>query len=267
MVLHLPAEVVPAGATERVVIWFVTPAFRRYELTAICLDQRRMVIDELAQQGIEARCVVVADDSNLDTARALGFDTVRQNNDWLGRRFNDGMEYAGKHGATWIVPIGSDSWILPDYFLPLPEGELCRTSGAYAAVASDKMAVLDVGRHGAGPYMFHRSVFTRGFRPARDELHRYIDSSTIAGLGHIAWERRDLHPLQYVGFRGHPHLTPYDRLWRAWGTRESTDPWTELAAVYPADLVERARHCLSSTSAHEPTPQATAIAPSSPSTA
>lgn len=225
-------------------VWFVTPAFHRYDLTAVCLEQRRRVIDELEKQGIEAHCVVVANDANLDTAKALGFQTVEQNNDWLGRRFNDGMEYAGKAGAEWIVPIGSDSWIDPAYFLPLPQG-VTRTSARYAAVTASRMAVLNVGRYGAGPYMFHRSSFGRGFRPAADELHRYIDSSTIAGLTRVKWERYDVHALQYIGFRGKPHLTPYDRLWKAWGERESTDPWTELATCYPADLVSAARACLS----------------------
>ena len=102
-------------------MWFVTPAWQRYELTAVCLRQRQWVIEQLADHGIEARCVVVADDENLDIARALGFDVVEQRNDrGLGRKFNDGYEHAARAGATWIVPIGSDSWIDPRYFLPAP---------------------------------------------------------------------------------------------------------------------------------------------------
>lgn len=244
-------------------IYFVTPAFRRYELSEVCFEQRRRVIDELADHDIEARCVVVADDRNLDIARDLGFDTVRQNNDWLGRKFNDGIEYAARHHAEWIVPIGSDSWINPWYLMPLPDSDLTRTSGLYAVVESHRMATLQVGaKNPAGPHMIHRDRLPHNLRPARDELMRYVDSSTLAGLRDLHWQHWDVHPLQYVGFRGQPHLTPYDRLWRAWGVRETTDPWTELAAHYPADLVERARRCLSSTSAPEPIPAETASAPS-----
>ena len=41
-------------------LWFVTPAWKREELTAVCLDQRLDVIRYLGTHGLEARCVVVA---------------------------------------------------------------------------------------------------------------------------------------------------------------------------------------------------------------
>ena len=224
-------------------VFFVTPAFRRYELSAVCFQQRQRVIEELARHDIHAECVVIADDENLDIARSFDFATVERDNQWLGRRFNDGMEYAGKHGAEWIVPIGSDSWIDAVYLLPLPV--LSRTSANYAVVEAERMAILQVGaKNPAGPHMLHRSTFPADFRPARDELSRYVDSSTLAGLHGLQWEQRNVHPLQYIGFRGTPHLTRYERLWKVWGEWESTDPWTELAEVYPPDLVARARQAL-----------------------
>lgn len=250
------------------ILYFVTPAWKRYELSAVCFEQRQRVIDTLAEQGIEARCVVVADDENLDTARSFGFDTVERDNQWLGRKFNDGIEHAARQGAEWIVPIGSDSWVDPAYFLPLPDESVTRTSAMYAAVEVGRMAVLSVEnpKNPAGPHMIHRSRLPADFRPANDYISRYIDSSTLRGLSGIRWERRDLHPLQYIGFRQPPLITPYERLQRAWGVRETSDPWTELAAVYPEALVERARACLSSTSAPGPIPAVTASAPSGHST-
>lgn len=228
-------------------IYFVTPAWQRYELTAICLEQRQRAIEELARHGITSQCVVIADDDNLDTARSLGFDTVEQSNDWLGRKFNDGIERAARHGADWIVPIGSDSWIDPAYFLPLPDSRVTRSSGMYAVVETERMAYLKVGeRNPAGPHMIHRSRLPASLRPAADEKNRYIDSSTLAGLTDLRWEFRDLHPLQYIGFRQEPLITPYSRLWKAWGTRESSDPWNDLLTVYPEDLVRRAQSCLAS---------------------
>ena len=226
-------------------LWFVTPCWQRYELTAVCLEQRRRVIDQLAHNGIDAHCVVIADDDNLDIARSFGFDTVERDNEWLGRKFNDGFEYAARHGAEWIVPIGSDSWIDPWYFIPLPEAHLTRTSAMYAAVDTDRMAMLNVrGRNGAGPYVIHRDRLPASFRPSRDDLKRYIDSSTVAGLRGVQWDQRDLHALQYIGFRGEPHLTPYERLWKAWGNAEVDEPWLELTKFYPARLVEQARNAL-----------------------
>lgn len=225
------------------VLYFVTPAWQRYELTAICLEQRRQVIDALATHGIEAHQVVIADDENLDIARSLGFEVVERDNRWLGRKFNDGQEYAGKHGAEWIVPIGSDSWVDPAYFVPLPPTGRTRTSRMYVPVKPDRLAILRVGKMGAGPHMFNRRLMLgSGFRPAPDEISRNTDSLTIRGLDRPPlWQWRDLHPFQYVGFRVPPFITQYDRLVSRWGVSESTEPFELLAEHYPTDLVERVR--------------------------
>jgi hypothetical protein len=76
---------------------------------------------------------------------------------------------------------------------------------------------------------------------------RGIDGSTIRGIvranGHaVPWSRSfNLHPFQYVGFRGAPLITPYARLVKRWGRREHRDPWGILARYYPPELVERVR--------------------------
>lgn len=233
-------------------LWLVTPAWQRVELSAVCLEQHQRVIATLAAAGVEAHSVVVADDANLDVARALGMHTVERPNTgpdgtvWLTRKFNDGQEYAGKHGAEWIVPIGSDSFVDPAYFLPLPDARFARTSAMYAPVTLDRLAELRVGVFGAGPHMVHRSLMEPvAFRPAPENLGRNTDSNMLAGLARQPrWEWRDLHPLQYVGFRHPPFITQYARLWRRWGKVERTDPWERLKHVYPADLVERARTML-----------------------
>jgi hypothetical protein len=229
-------------------IWFVTPAFARFELSAVCFDQRLRVMEAIRDSGNDAHCVVVADDANLDLARDRGFDVVVQDNDWLGRKFNDGIEYAARHGATRIVPIGSDSWIDPAYFLPTPKDpRVTRTSPNYCAVTADRMAEVQVvDGKGAGPFMFHRyALRAKRFRPARDEITHGVDSSTIRGIRmQIRWQERNLHPFQYVGFRGIPHITSYGALMDVWGVAEHLDPWTILAKHYPLDLVERARAVL-----------------------
>lgn len=226
-------------------LWFVTPAWRRFALSAVCFEQRRRVIGELADHGIEARCVVVADDENLDLARAAGFDTVERDNDYLGRRFNDGIEYACQQGADYVVPIGSDSWIDAAYLHPLPAQGRARTSRMYAAVTVDRIALLSVERGGAGPYIIPRHALEQSrFRPSKDLIPRGVDASTIAGLGPVKWEYLDVDPLQYIGFRGTPHLTSYDKLWHYWGQREERDPAASLASHFPIDLVEQAMAAL-----------------------
>lgn len=227
-------------------LWFVTPAFGRYELSAVCFDQRVEVIRALEAAGVAARCVVVADDENLDLARERGFDTVERDNEYLGRRFNDGMEYACRNGASRIVPIGSDSWVDPAYFLPLMprQDRRTRTSRMYAVVTADRLGELLVGdEKGAGPYVFNRIALRAShYRPARDDISRGVDRSTVAGIrARLRWQHNDIHPYQYIGFRGRPHLTPYEGLMSTWGVREHSDPWAILARHYPARLVERAR--------------------------
>lgn len=226
---------------------FVTPAWQRYDLTAVCLEQRKRVCDDLKAQGIEATCVVVTDDANMVVARTLGFEAFEQDNRWLGRKFNDGMECAARLGADWIVPIGSDSWIDPNYFIPLPDPSETRTSSNYCAVTDTKLGELrSRDTKGIGPYMFHRSLLEGcRFRPAADTLNRSIDRSTIQGItAPIHWVERSLHPFQYVGFRGFPTISPYEVLFDKLGVREYEEPWHILSEYYPVDLVHQVRHVL-----------------------
>ena len=230
-------------------LMFVTPAWQRYEMTAICLEQRKRVIEALAGHGIEAHQVVIADDENLDIARGLGCATVEAPN-VVASKFNDGMEYAGKNGADWIVPIGSDSWIDPAFFLPIPDVTVTRTSALYAAVQHHRIAQLVVSPknpdHMAGPYVFHRSLLEpAGFRPSAEDSVM-VDTSTVSGIVRatgkgVPWKTHDVHPFQYVGFRVEPMMTSYHSLRRRWLVRERPDPWHVLRRYYPADLVDRAR--------------------------
>lgn len=89
-------------------LWFITPVYRRFELTAICLEQRARALRAL---DIEAHCVVIGDDENLAVAEGLGLDTVVHQNRFLGQKFNAGYKHALERGATHCMAIGSDSWL------------------------------------------------------------------------------------------------------------------------------------------------------------
>ena len=222
-------------------VYFVTPAWQRYGISELCFAQRRWAMDVLAENGIASECVVVADDENLDLARKYGFQTLERDNEWLGKRFNDGIAYAAKQGATWIVPIGSDSWIAPAYIDPLPDPELTRTSRYYALLSRTKLAELQVPGDGVGPYMIHKSRLPKNKRPSLDGLASGVDNSTLAGLKNVKWETRDLHPLQYVALRafGMPQLHSYRTLVRRFGVKEHRGGWDRLRSLYPDDLVRR----------------------------
>lgn len=242
------------------VLAFVTPAWQRYDLTAVCLEQRRRVIEALAGHGIDAFQVVIADDENLDIARAAGAATIECPNAEdgqviLGRRWNLGTQFAAREGADWLVQIGSDSWIDPAFFLPLTEPGVTLTSPAYAAVLAHRMAELWVSpgnlTHAAGPYVFHRSLLEPSDFAPCEEHSLFTDTSTVGGIERttgrrITWQSRTIHPFQYVGFRRKPLMTTYRNLARRWLVREYRDPWPLLAQYYPPDLVERARRVMRS---------------------
>jgi hypothetical protein len=224
------------------VIWFVTPAWQRFELTRVVLEQRRRICDFLAVRKVEARCVVVANDANADIAEELGFDVLRRKNYALGRRFNDGIEYAARHGAQWIVPIGSDSFLDPAYLFPLPAEGVMRTSRLYALAEPGRLGRLRVkGASGVGPYMIPRSHLRPSLRPANEWKKRGVDSSTLRGLKTgLRRELVDLHPWQYVGFRSYPQMNSYDKLFARLGVGEEPEVAERLSEYYPADLVRRA---------------------------
>jgi hypothetical protein len=229
-------------------IWFVTPAWERFELTRVVLEQRRRICDFLAANGVEARQVVIADDANADTAAELGFKALRRKNYALGRRFNDGIEYAARHGAQWIVPIGSDSFLDPAYLFPLPDEGVMRTSRLYSLAEPGRLGRLRVkGASGVGPYMIPRSHLKPSLRPAHEWKRRGVDSSTLRGLrSRLRREFVDLHPWQYVGFRSYPQMNPYDKLYGRIGVGEEPEVEERLSEYYPADLVQRALAACSS---------------------
>lgn len=223
-------------------VWFVTPAWQRFDLTRVVLEQRRRILDWLSERDVEAYQVVVADDQNADLAESLGFDAVRSPNYALGRRFNDGIEYAARHGAECIVPIGSDSFLDPAYLFPLPAEHVLRSSTLYAVAEAERIGRLSVRRGvGVGPYMIPSAHLPKSRRPADDFRKRGIDGSTIRGLRR-GWRTEfvDLHPWQYVGFRSHPQMNSYDKLYGRLGVGEEYNVAEVLAEHYPADLVERA---------------------------
>jgi hypothetical protein len=223
-------------------VWFVTPAWERFELTRVALEQRRRVVDFLAERGVRAGCVVVADDANADTAEELGFDTVRVPNYALGRRFNDGIEYAARQGADWVVPIGSDSFLDPAYVYPLPQPGVMRTSRLYAIAEPGRLGQLRIrSSPGVGPYMIPRTHLPDSLRPAGDGKRKGVDRSTLLGLRRgLRHEIVDLHPWQYVGFRSWPQMNSYDKLYGRLGVTEETEVVERLSEYYPPQLVTRA---------------------------
>ena len=238
----------------RMKLLFVTPAHRRYKLSGIVYAQRADCIRKLAEAGIESQCVVISDDENLKLAAREGFATINRNNASLGARFNDGYAYAAEHGYTHIAPIGSDSWVDPNYFLPAPKAtsNAILTSVHYAIISEDgrNLAQLEVEPSGGvGPHTFAtRLIAKAGNRPVEENLRRGCDHSLLTSIRRssgqtITWEWRNQHPLQYIGYRSaEQQLNPYRPLRDRYAVEEHQDDfWDTLAQTYPAEIVEQAR--------------------------
>jgi hypothetical protein len=237
----------------RISLWFITPAHGRVALARICFAQHAWAHRQLAKHGIDATSCVIADDRNLDAARALGFVTLERENEPLGRKFNDGYEKAAHSGADFVMPIGSDDWIDPALIVAsLPGEETIGAHQLFASVRADgkRLAELRVDYNGGnGIRVMPTSLLgLLDYRPVADKRDRSLDGSTqqrlaraVRGRGRrLDWSYVDLHPFQTVGFQS------YDEQITRWGplvedhlVAEHTKPWPILAKHYPAGLVAR----------------------------
>ena len=244
---------------------FVSAAFRRYDVTRLALAQRAHLCGELAERGIEATAVIVADDENLDIAAEFGFAAIERDNAQLGRKFNDGLEYACVElEADYVVLIGSDDWMHADLFdrlpldvtsepVPTDESPVVMWSDAPEAITGREIVLVDLasgrlrrcrarGRYGVIPWIFPRlALLPSGFRPIKDALNIGIDGSLIAGLNcQPEWVFTDPHDLCRVDFKSDVNLNGYEQITGAIGYGEEQsgdDVWITLMSRYPSGLV------------------------------
>jgi len=219
-------------------VCLVTPAWRRVDVTRVALAQRAHLRGELAGRGVELSCVVVADDENLDLAADFGFDGLWQTNDHLGRKVNDGIEYAYDRGADWICFAGSDNWLHPDLFDGLDGFDQERI------VAGTELAVVDLdsgrsvvsrpgGSKGVAPWLMPRGLFDRfGARPARDDARSGMEMQLAIGLGLPRFVFHDPHSCARVDFKSDVNMTSFAAF-----DREGL-PEARLRDFYPAELCD-----------------------------
>jgi hypothetical protein len=228
------------------------PAHGRVELARICLQQLRLTCDELTANGIDATAVIVADDENLDTARALEFATVERDNDFLSRRFNDGIQLAcdptfNPRPADYVVPCGSDDWVDYRILLTLPSPDRVLGFRQIAFVREDGSELIPhtvTYPAGCGVRVYPRALMAAvRYRPADEDRKRACDTSILMNLrDELRAAGRDLpiaygdqHPLQLVDWKSNgQQLNAFDAVsnYRDGGP---VDPFDALADVYPAE--------------------------------
>lgn len=229
-------------------LWFIVPAHGRVEKTRVCLRQLARTCDALDDAGIAATAVIVAADENLETARELGFAAVNRPNQPLGRKWNDGCEYAGRAGADFVCWFGSDDWIDPVLFLDeLPDDHQIRCSRLSSVVSEDgtRLAPLRIWYPGGDGVKIlpRRLLAPYGFRPAENNRDRAIDTSIMRRID--PENRRsayfDAHPFQIVDWK-----TPGSQLntyaaCLSYAVGPQTDPWETLAGRYPDEALDEMR--------------------------
>lgn len=194
----------------------MTPAYRRLALSEITFAQRALVCKQLAEKGIKADCVVIADDENLDIARQYGFHTVERDNEFLGTKFNDGHEFAFKSGFDFSVPVGSDMFV--DYNLFTGLEDAFTATQYYAVVKSSGNALITMDiEWGVLQFIPTRLMAPLDGRPCVEAITRSCDTHTRKRIKNnnnheldIVYKR--LHQFECVSFQSHFQITSFQRL-------------------------------------------------------
>lgn len=232
-------------------LWFVVPAHRRLRLSRACFAALRATCGRLDELGINASAVVVAEDDNLQAAREQGLGTVWSPNGQLGRRWNDGYQFAGQTGVDYVIPFGSDDIIDPDVVassLPGPGEISCFRRSAVVSADGKKLALINVTYLGGdGVKIIPTQLLERfGFRPVEDRRKKAIDGSMIDRFSRGGLRPRyvyhDVHPLQIVDFKSRDdQLTPFEALVSDPDGRVLADvvddPFGRLRDVYPDEVL------------------------------
>jgi hypothetical protein len=243
-------------------LWFVCPAHGRLELSRICLRQLRRTCGQLAEHGVDATAVVVADDENLDTAAELGFGMVERDNDYLARKYNDGLQLAcdpslNPEPADYAVPIGSDDWIDHRILHHLPPSDAVLGFRDVAFVSEDGRELTETRLNyegGVGVRVYPaRLLEVCGYRPADEDRRRGCDTSILwntrheyhrAYGGQLRILYGDQHPRQIVDWKTHGHqMNAYETVAARHHGLQAGDPFDLLQGIYPEEaLHEMAGH-------------------------
>lgn len=231
-------------------LWFVTPAWRRLDVSRVCFAQRAAACEQLRELGVDATCVVIADDENLELAREHGFATVERPNDGLGGKFNAGYLFAAAEGVDYVCPVGSDSWLDPGFIaanLPGVDERVVVCSPHYAVVRADGRTRLQVHVTAEGGVsMFYPTSILRscGWQPIPREAPRGCDGYTLKAIragGPVEFRVVEQHPLETVAWQSDQQITSYTALRDKWGVGETHRPFARLERHYPAELVQAMR--------------------------
>lgn len=192
-----------------------------------------------------ANCVVIADDENLEIAKAMGFETIEMANNPVARKVNAGIELAWLNGADYVAFVGSDDWLHVDLFDPLANGPNgCIVSGREITLVDLSRRVMTRMRskslHGVIPWLIPISALEHcSYRPLQEHLNRGLDYSLYRQIRKVPVIFHDPHPHTRVDFKSDTNITPWSMIGRSLGNTPVA-PLDELRAWYGDQLVDLA---------------------------
>lgn len=241
-------------------IWMVVPCWKRPEITEIVFQEFRWVKKKV-KGHVNLNIVAVGDECNLEIARRHGFHAISSPNDYLGRKFNDGYEYAYKNGADYVIPVGSDSWIHPDVFIKTNarlEGEfkpgtiMYSTMHAMINETGTELGLIKMlpqnNEYNKCSLLFYPRDLAEscGFRPCYEKQKSSCDRSTLENImkknKNVSFlYNKDFNPVQYLAFKNKKvQLWNYEE-YKAQFKKREENPWEYLEEFYPKELLDYGR--------------------------
>lgn len=234
-------------------LWFCVPVYGRLPLARVCLRQLRRTCDSLTENGVEATAVLIGDRDDLEAHSEFGFATVERDNQFVSRKFNDGIQLAcdpafNPRPADYVVPCGSDDWVDWRLFLNLPPADTVLGFQRMSFVREDGREMQSRFLNypgGCGIRVYPRQIVAElGYRPADEDRTRGCDTSILTNLTmHLGDALRIVHadvdPRQLVDWKtDDEQLNPYETLNRHRRHGGPADPFVELADLYPAEALD-----------------------------
>lgn len=232
-----------SGALASVLL--VTPVWKRFDLTRIMLEERRRTFDKAKLLGVDCECVCIGDDANLDTAERLGFVTIEAPNQ-LGRRYNDGHEYAVREGFDFSFQCNSDQVFEPELLVAIaqaPRDKFIATRWLTAIHRNGKKAVSY-----RNPLWSMRAypidLLRRAPRPCAEDIMSGCDRSAHEGAAAanraVPLVYVEHGPLETIQFESDVQVTPWARNQKIAlmnGKWETAVPWDAIGQVHGVNLV------------------------------
>lgn len=188
----------------------VIPAWRRPDVTRLCLAQKLSLAEALTSRGVGLEVVVVADDENVEIASEFDFEAIYLDNR-LGAKINAGFSMLADMDCTHIAFAGSDSWTHQDV-VDLDERITCGSTMCHVDLYGQRVRLQSVQRDFATPWIFPREILEeREFVPLDDDLMRGVERALVDSLAlrDRRWRSIDPDPLCRVEIKTSTNMTPF----------------------------------------------------------